>query len=157
MAWLDWQQQRLVVSLLLSLFLYSHFQIFKKAERGHHVELRESSKAFGGQFNLAAKIPGKGVDFEKSIEYFVDRCKRAGVTLKLEADANVSGFDHAIIATGVVPRVVKINTSLPDRLIPYDDFLHGKVEIPENCHVAVIGGGGSECFLILFRLSIDLC
>src|SRR4029079_17992053 len=52
------------------------------AERGHDVVLFEKSARLGGQFNLAARIPGKQ-EFAESVVYYAERLHRAGAQVVL--------------------------------------------------------------------------
>ncbi|WP_223789332.1 NADPH-dependent 2,4-dienoyl-CoA reductase [Marinicella meishanensis] len=112
------------------------------AERGHQVTLFEASDKIGGQFNLAAAIPGKE-EFVHTINYFSHLLDKHGVTLKLNHPATASdldGFDEVVIASGVVPRVPGIEGIDHDKVILYHDLLSGRKKAGHK--VAVIGAGG---------------
>ena len=47
------------------------------AQRGHDVTLFESDDKIGGQFNLAAQIPGKE-EFRETLRYFRNALEDAG-------------------------------------------------------------------------------
>lgn len=114
-------------------------------ERGHRVTLFEASEKIGGQFNLAAKVPGKE-EFEETIRYF--RKVIDGVDLKLSTSPTTDDlmtFDKVVVATGVVPREVKLPvigdpSSLP-RVRSYAEVLANQ---DDKCgsRVAVVGAGG---------------
>jgi 2,4-dienoyl-CoA reductase (NADPH2) len=59
------------------------------AERGHMVTLYEASGDIGGQFALAAKVPGKE-EFLETLRYFRNRLGRAGVELRLGTRAEAA-------------------------------------------------------------------
>ncbi len=85
------------------------------ASRGHHVTLFEASNEVGGQFNLAKVVPGKE-EFHETIRYFKVQIEKTGVDLRLNTKVNREqlereGFDEVVIATGVVPRALKIEGS----------------------------------------------
>ena len=114
------------------------------AERGHHVTLFDAAETIGGQFNLARRIPGKE-EFNETLRYFGHRLKKAGVTLKLgervEAGALAQvGFDHVVLATGIVPRRLDILGSDHAKVVTYLDLIEGR-KVAGN-KVAVVGAGG---------------
>ena len=124
----------------------------KAATRGHSVSLFESDARLGGQFNLAKQVPGKG-DFSETIRYFRTRLAEEGVDVRLSTparaeDLEAEGFDHIVIATGVVPREVRIDGADHDHVLSYVDVLGGDVEIGER--VAIIGSGGIGFDVALF-------
>ena len=114
------------------------------AELGHQVVLFEAKSDIGGQFNLARKIPGKE-EFNETIRYYKNQIKELGVELRLNTSVsaemlNDQGFDHSIIATGVVPRKVNIKGIDRPEVIPYDELLRGEKTTGDK--VAIIGAGG---------------
>ena len=114
------------------------------AERGHKVVLFEAKSEIGGQFNLARRIPGKE-EFHETIRYFKNRINELGIQLELDAKVSAQslkeqGFDHSIIATGVVPRKVKIKGIDGAKVLAYDELLEGKKTVGNK--VAIIGAGG---------------
>jgi 2,4-dienoyl-CoA reductase (NADPH2) len=113
------------------------------AERGHRVTLFEASHEVGGQFNLAKVIPGKE-EFHETIRYFKVQLEKTGVELRLNTKVNREqlereGFDEVIIATGVVPRALKIQGSDAPNVLSYAQVLRGATV---GHRVAVIGAGG---------------
>ncbi|SDJ64267.1 2,4-dienoyl-CoA reductase [Ferrimonas sediminum] len=112
------------------------------AERGFSVTLFEQSDTLGGQFNLASKIPGKE-EFKASLDYFRQRLNRLGVEVKLGccADADtLKAFDHVLLATGVTPRVPKLDGVDHKKVVTYQQVLGGEVEVGQR--VALMGAGG---------------
>ncbi len=112
------------------------------AERGHQVTLFEAADKIGGQFNLAAAIPGKE-EFEHTINYFTHLLDKHGVDLKLNqkaTEALLAGFDEVVIASGVTPRVPGIEGIKHDKVILYHDLLSGRKTAGKK--VAVVGAGG---------------
>ena len=124
------------------------------AERGHHVTLIDGEKRIGGQFNIAASIPGKEEFFE-TVRYFETMLKKHFVTTRLgeridhtnatQMAALADEFDEFIVATGVLPRKVDIPTEDTDapttpKVLTYLDVLKHKKEVGKR--VAVIGAGG---------------
>jgi len=112
------------------------------AERGHKVTLFEASDKLGGQFNLAANIPGKD-EFFKTIRYFKTQFAKLEVEVKLNMKVtkdDLSGFDEVVIATGVKPRYPNIPGIDHGKVIFYDELI--RKEKIAGQKVAVIGAGG---------------
>lgn len=113
------------------------------ASRGHQVTLFEASTEVGGQFNLAKVVPGKE-EFHETIRYFKVQIEKTGVDLRLNTKVNREqlereGFDDVVIATGVIPRGLKIDGSDAPQVLSYAEVLRGA---PVGYWVAVIGAGG---------------
>lgn len=113
------------------------------ASRGHQVTLFEASNEVGGQFNLAKVVPGKE-EFHETIRYFKVQIEKTGVDLRLNTKVNREqlereGFDEVVIATGVVPRALKIEGSEAPQVLSYAEVLRGA---PVGQKVALIGAGG---------------
>ena len=113
------------------------------ASRGHQVTLFEASYEVGGQFNLAKVVPGKE-EFHETIRYFKVQIEKTGVELRLNTKVNREqlereGFDEVIVATGVVPRALKIEGSDAPQVLSYAEVLRGAAV---GQKVAVIGAGG---------------
>ncbi len=123
------------------------------AERGHEVWLFEAAEDIGGQFVMAANVPGKE-EFKETIRYFRGLLERTGVKVKLghrvtkgELDRAEGGaFDAVIVATGVKARVPSIEGIGHAKVLSYVDVLREKK--PVGAKVAVIGAGG---------IGIDVC
>ena len=113
------------------------------ASRGHQVTLFEASADVGGQFNLAKVVPGKE-EFHETIRYFKVQIEKTAVDLRLNSKVNREqlereGFDEVIVATGVIPRALKIEGSNLPQVLSYAEVLRG-AEVGNK--VAVIGAGG---------------
>lgn len=113
------------------------------AQRGHEVTLFEASSEIGGQFNMAKQIPGKE-EFYETIRYFNKQIELTGVDLRLNtrvsADELKKGYDEVIIATGVKPRVIKLEGEDHPKSLTYIEVLRDKK--PVGKRVAIIGAGG---------------
>ncbi|SHG86209.1 NADPH-dependent 2,4-dienoyl-CoA reductase [Ferrimonas marina] len=112
------------------------------AERGHKVVLFEQRSELGGQFNLAAQIPGKE-EFHETLAYFRHQLSKHKVELRLGQPATpeqLAAFDEVILATGVVPRVPGIDGVTGPNVVTYQQVLRQEVEVGER--VALIGAGG---------------
>ena len=114
------------------------------AERGHDVHLFDAASHIGGQFNMAKQIPGKE-EFHETIRFFQTRVQTSGLKLHLETRVDAEflrqeSFDHIILATGVVPRKLKIEGIDHPSVLSYIDVLRDKKEVGKT--VAIIGAGG---------------
>lgn len=114
------------------------------AECGHQVTLFDAADRIGGQFNIAKQIPGKE-DFNETLRYFGRRIQTSGVTLQLNqrvdaAALKAGGFDHVVLATGIVPRQPPIPGIESDKVASYLDIIEGRKEAGKT--VAIIGAGG---------------
>ncbi|HRD90992.1 MAG TPA: NADPH-dependent 2,4-dienoyl-CoA reductase, partial [Accumulibacter sp.] len=114
------------------------------AERGHWVTLFDAAAEIGGQFNLARRIPGKE-EFAETLRYFDRRLQGAGVSLQLgrectAADLAEAGFEHVVLATGIVPRRPDVPGVEHEKVISYVDLIEGYRVAGER--VAIIGAGG---------------
>ena len=120
-------------------------------ERGHHVTLFDSADRIGGQLNLARVVPGKE-EFNALLAYYERRLVLAGVTVRLSAAVTAEdltqGFDHVVLATGVVPRIPEIPGIEHPCVVSYADVLSGRVEVGPR--VAVVGAGGIGVDTALF-------
>ncbi|NNK57027.1 MAG: NADPH-dependent 2,4-dienoyl-CoA reductase [Desulfofustis sp.] len=112
------------------------------AERGHRVTLFEKASEIGGQFLLAANIPGKE-EFTETLRYFREQLAKLQVEVKLKTEPTVetlAAFDEIVLATGVRPRVLAIEGSDHEKVISYQELISGQKEAGKR--VAVIGAGG---------------
>ncbi len=114
------------------------------AERGHNVTLIDSDDRIGGQFNMAARVPGKE-EFWETIRYFGKKIEQTGVKLELgrrvaPGELAAEGYDEVVVATGVSPRTPPIDGIDHPKVVSYIDVLRGGAPIGER--VAIIGAGG---------------
>ncbi|MCG8610456.1 MAG: NADPH-dependent 2,4-dienoyl-CoA reductase, partial [Pseudomonadales bacterium] len=114
------------------------------AQRGHDVTLFDSDDRIGGQFNMAARIPGKE-EFWETLRYFQKQIDNTGVKVKLGkrvelAELKNSDFDEVIVATGVMPRTPPIQGIDHPKVLSYIDVLRKGAEVGDR--VAIIGAGG---------------
>ncbi len=122
------------------------------ARRSHHVTLYEAAPEIGGQFTLAAKVPGKE-DYARAVESFRRQLEEEGVVLRTgEAvtaeELGRENLDAVVIATGVVPRPLDLPGADDPRVVGYSAILDGSVTAGER--VVVIGGGGIGHDVALF-------
>ena len=125
------------------------------AERGHNVTLFEASDKLGGQFNLAANIPGKD-DFFHTIRYFKAQFSKHNVNVQLNTAVNtsdLSAFDEVVVATGVKPRELTLEGIDHEKVIVYNELITKQKVAGKS--VAIIGAGGIG-FDIAEFLSEDL-
>lgn len=114
------------------------------AKRGHKVTLFEGGDSIGGQFSIAARIPGKE-EFSETIRYFTRQIEVLGIEVRLNTRADAEQiiaekFDDVIVATGVVPRIPSFPGVDHPMAMSYADAVLGHREIGKR--VAVIGAGG---------------
>ena len=112
------------------------------AGRGHRVELFEAQDQVGGQFRLAAQIPGKE-EFREALAYYEHLLDVRGVTTHLGERVGpdrLSGFDEVVVATGVVPRVPDIPGVDHPSVLSYPEAIRDPARV--GARVAVVGAGG---------------
>ena len=112
------------------------------AQRGHDVTLFESDDQIGGQFTLAAQIPGKE-EFRETLRYFRNALADAGVNVKLGTRVragDLAGYDSVVLATGVTPRIPTINGIDHPKVVTYLQVLRDHVPVGDT--VAILGAGG---------------
>jgi 2,4-dienoyl-CoA reductase (NADPH2) len=111
------------------------------ARRGHRVRLWERAETLGGQFELAARIPGKE-DYAAPVRAALAELTDRGAEIVLghaATMADLADSDAVVLASGVVPRSVDIPGADQPHVVTYEHALrHG---VPAGT-VAVIGGGG---------------
>jgi len=114
------------------------------AQRGHKVTLFDKADEIGGQFNIAKQIPGKE-EFYETLRYFKKQLGIHQVQLKLNtlvtADVIADGnFDEVVLATGIIPRMPKIEGIEHPKVLNYVEVLKEKKPVGKS--VAIIGAGG---------------
>ncbi len=114
------------------------------AQRGHKVTLFEADQRIGGQFNIAASIPGKE-EFVETIRYFKKQLQLHQVQVKLNHRATAeellrSHYDEIVLATGITPRTPDITGIDHAKVISYLELLTGQKQAGKR--VAIIGAGG---------------
>lgn len=112
------------------------------AECGHAVTLFEREAVVGGQFRLAARIPGKE-EMRETLRYFERRLAVTGVEVRLGESptaATLAPFDAVLLATGVRPRQVTFPGSDDPRVVDYPAVIEGRAIVGRR--VAIVGAGG---------------
>lgn len=113
------------------------------AKRGHSVTLIDGASEIGGQFNMAKQVPGKE-EFNETLRYFQRQIELTGVNLKLnhrvESVDELKEFDEVFLATGVTPRMPRIEGIEHSKVLSYIDVLTGRAIV--GARVAIIGAGG---------------
>lgn len=114
--------------------------------RGHKVTIFEATGALGGQFLLAASLPGRS-GLLRMVDHLVDEMRHAAVDIRLNTpvdDLSVldAAFDEVIVATGAVP------ASLPDSAGPlptlsWSDVLRDGAPVPFGAGRAVFADDGT--------------
>lgn len=114
------------------------------AQRGHSVTLFDKDDRIGGQFNYAKQVPGKE-EFHETLRYFGQMLKLHAVKLELNnaqsAESLVAGgYDEIVIASGIVPRALRLPGFDHPKVLSYLDVLRDHKTVGGK--VAVIGAGG---------------
>jgi 2,4-dienoyl-CoA reductase (NADPH2) len=111
------------------------------AQRGHNVFLYERSNELGGQWNIAAAVPGKEgfADFTNILKHSLDK---SGVPVTLGAEVTKEQVlaikpDAVVVATGAVPMGLDIPGILNKNVVQSNDVFTGKAEVKGRA--AVIG------------------
>lgn len=120
--------------------------------RGHHVTLYEAGPEIGGQFTLAARVPGKE-DYGRAIEGFKRQLDEVGINVRTGQRVCIEAlgrenYDDVIVSTGVAPRSTDIPGADDPRVVGYTSILDGSVKAGER--VVVIGAGGIGHDIALF-------
>jgi 2,4-dienoyl-CoA reductase (NADPH2) len=120
--------------------------------RGHAVTVYEGAADIGGQFTLAAQIPGKE-DYGLALAGFRNQLAELGIDVRTGqhvgiAQLGTENFDEVVISTGVRPRVLDIPGADDPRVVGYTSILDGSVAAGEQ--VVIIGGGGIGHDVALF-------
>jgi len=120
--------------------------------RGHDVTLYEAAPEIGGQFILAAQVPGKE-DYGRAIDGFRRQLDAAGVHTKTGHRVSIEAlgrenFDEVIVSTGVAPRLLDIPGGDDPRVVGYTAILDGSVTAGDR--VIIIGAGGIGHDVALF-------
>lgn len=113
------------------------------ARRGHKVIAYEAAEA-GGQFNLAARIPGK-TEYRRTIEYYLQQLQGSDAKINLHTPASFETlrdrfFDACVIATGVKPSVPDIPGIDHFCVMNYEEAI--KRQFSPGSRIAIIGAGG---------------
>ena len=107
------------------------------------VTLFDAAAEIGGQFNLARRIPGKE-EFAETLRYYrrMHRAhrRRRSISIATSAATISRGFDHVVLATGIVPRTPAIPGIDHPKVAGYTDIVMGRREAGRR--VAIIGAGG---------------
>ena len=114
------------------------------AKRGHKVTLFEATSHLGGQFNLAAAIPGKD-DYRQTIRYFQQQLAKYDVDVQLNhyveaTELKDADFDEVVLASGINARKPDIPGIDGPNVMAYAEVLLG--EKTPGRSVAIIGAGG---------------
>jgi 2,4-dienoyl-CoA reductase (NADPH2) len=114
------------------------------AQRGFDVTLIDAAQEIGGQFNVAKQVPGKE-EFHETLRYFGKQIELTGVKLQLGRKVSAhdlvsDGYQHVVLATGIVPRTPEIEGIDHPKVLGYLDVLRDKKAVGQT--VAVVGAGG---------------
>lgn len=114
------------------------------SQRGHQLVAFEAKAKIGGQFNLAAKIPGKQV-FQQSLDYFRQQLQHPNIQLHLATTPVANEllsqkFDAIVIATGVKPLLPNITGINHANVLSYQQLLTTQPKLQSK--IAIMGAGG---------------
>jgi 2,4-dienoyl-CoA reductase (NADPH2) len=116
------------------------------AGRGHHVTLFEASDGLGGQFLLAAAVPGRA-PLARLLDYQQRALRRAHVEVRLgtriEAAHDLRGaFDAVVVATGAEPLPLDAAVSGP-AVLRWDEILRDGAPAPVGNGQAIVADDGT--------------
>ena len=111
------------------------------AQRGHNVSLYEKSNVLGGQWNIAAAVPGKE-GFADFTDYLKRSLDKASVPATLGTEITKEQVmamkpDVVVVATGAVPLGLDIPGATSKNVVQSNDIFMGKVEAKGK--VVVVG------------------
>ncbi len=112
------------------------------AAQGHEVTLFDAADQIGGQFELARRIPGKE-EFSETLRYYARLIAQRGIKLHLGvriSPAELRGFDHVVLATGVKPRQPEMAGLTHPKVMSYADAIRQPHSVGQR--VAIVGAGG---------------
>jgi len=123
------------------------------AQRGHRVSLYERDSELGGQWNVAAAMPGKE-GYASFTEYLKRSLAAAGVEVLRNTEVtrdmvSAARPDAVVLATGAVPQGVDVPGADRPKVVQANDVITGTAEVRGS--VAVLGGRflGMEMALML--------
>jgi 2,4-dienoyl-CoA reductase-like NADH-dependent reductase (Old Yellow Enzyme family) len=102
------------------------------AERGHKVSLYEKENELGGQWNIAAAVPGKE-GFANFTDYLKRSLDKAGIPVILGTEVTREQIlamkpDAVVVATGAVPLGLDIPGATGRNVVQSNDIFTGKVK-----------------------------
>ncbi len=102
------------------------------AERGHKVSLYEKASELGGQWNIAAAVPGKE-GFANFTDYLKHSLDKAGVPVIFGTEVTREQVlamkpDAVVVATGAVPLGLDIPGATGRNVVQSNDIFTGNVE-----------------------------
>ena len=111
-------------------------------KRGHEVSLFEREPELGGQWNIAAALPGKQ-GYAAFTAYLKNSLKSLQIPVRSGSEIDREGViaikpDIAIIATGAVPVGLDIPGAAADNVVQANDVIRGRAEARGK--TVVIGG-----------------
>lgn len=130
------------------------------SQRGHKVSLHEKGTSMGGQWTIAANVPGKE-RFNDFTAYLERSLKKSGVKVKMKSEIKKEDIigsrpDAVVIATGAVPCTLPIKGADGKNVVQALDVITGKAKVKGKC--VVIGGRfiGLEVALLLAEQGKDV-
>ena len=131
------------------------------AQRGHDVSLYESSGQLGGQWNIAAAVPGKE-GFAALTGYLQRDIERLKVPVHLNTELAKDDIlamkpDAVVVATGAVPLEPEVPVAAGTHVVQSNDLFAGKAEAGGRCVVVGARFNAIEAAIMLAEQGKQVC
>jgi 2,4-dienoyl-CoA reductase (NADPH2) len=118
-------------------------------ERGHRVSIWERDAKLGGKIDVASRAPSK-TEVRRFIEHDGRELVQLGVEIHLKTEVDraiveARDPDVVVLASGADPLFPPMPGIDGTNVVDAQALLYGRVALPENAHVAIIGGSATGC------------